>query len=162
MAKHQKTYGHMIGVYLLAIIVTLFVTFPFSLWRFGTFVPFVIIWVILANFDKWLNPSIVIFCFILGLIQDLATATYFGTWASVYILTYIFALIFRNIVAIKLRPNFLSAGICISLMMFAILMVGLLINNYADLLSALLPAVITFLLTPLVGKYFEFGESTDE
>jgi rod shape-determining protein MreD len=162
MANNQKTYKHIIGVYLIAIVVTLLVTFPFSLWRFGTFVPYVIIWVILANFDKWLNPSIVIFCFILGIVQDLATATYFGTWATVYILTYLFALVFRNVVAIKLRPNYLSAGICLIIMMAVMLVIGFVVNNHADLLSAFLPIVTTFLLTPFVGKYFAFGDSTDE
>ena len=162
MANNPKTYKHIFGVYLIAVMVTLLVTFPFSLWRFGTFVPYVIIWVILANFDKWLNPSIVIFCFILGIVQDLATATYFGTWAVVNILTYLFALAFRNFVAIKLRPNYLSAGICLAIMIFATFAIGLIINSHADLLATFLPSAVTFALTPIVGRYFKFGESTDE
>ena len=162
MANNSKTYKHIIGVYLIAIMVTLLVTFPFSMWRFGTFVPYVIIWVILANFDKWINPSIVLFCFVLGIVQDLATATFFGTWAVVNILTYLFALTFRNFVAIKLRPNYVSAAICLIIMIFVIFATGLIIGNRADVLATFLPVAVTFALTPFVGKYFKFGESTDE
>ena len=133
---------------------------PISFGIFGSIWPIAVIWAIGAWSDGVANSKYGAILFIAGLIMDVLSATNLGTFAAVYVITYIAVLVhIRYFGALRIF-GYISPIIISFYLLLACLVVGAVAKQWPNFLALVLPLVTTILLYPFMSKLFATHEPT--